>query len=414
MVDETQPKSSVVRPGDGPTERQDSRWFPLQAIIDSIFDAYYNWEIQTGAIEFSSQLGSFLDIDPGSMNTLADWVNRLHPDDRERTIARLEESAREGAPYSDEYRLRRRDGGYALVRDRGLTLKDELGRPTRMAGVMRDVTREREAERALRESAELYQSLFERALNPTFHLDQDGRYLDSNEAGLSFLETTREALMGENISARWGAEALQTFRRVVSLQDQGTSLDVEVRAGSSTKAAILALVPCHVQGKLTCFALATDITVRRALQRSLEESNIALRVILEQRNRAREELEATIMDNVQTMVLPMLTRVATRIADAPEAAFLDAAIHNLREIVRPLTPALNSLGGRMLTRREREIADLIRVGKSSAEIARAIYISPGTVAFHRKNLRRKLGLEAHGPRLASHLAGNLPLEQKGE
>ena len=50
-----------------------------------------------------------------------------------------------------------------------------------------------------------------------------------------------------------------------------------------------------------------------------------------------------------------------------------------------------------LTPREREIAGLIRVGRSTSEIAEALYISPSTVSFHRKNLRRKLGLapEAH-------------------
>ena len=42
-------------------------------------------------------------------------------------------------------------------------------------------------------------------------------------------------------------------------------------------------------------------------------------------------------------------------------------------------------------------------GRSTSEIAEALYISPTTVSFHRKNLRRKLGLGTRGPRLASHL-----------
>ena len=57
-----------------------------------------------------------------------------------------------------------------------------------------------------------------------------------------------------------------------------------------------------------------------------------------------------------------------------------------------------------LTVREREIATLIRAGKTSREIAEALFIAPATVDFHRKNLRRKLGLEAGGPSLATHLA----------
>ena len=54
--------------------------------------------------------------------------------------------------------------------------------------------------------------------------------------------------------------------------------------------------------------------------------------------------------------------------------------------------------------REREVANLIRAGKTSREIAEALFIAPTTVAFHRKNLRRKFGLTPHGPSLAAHLA----------
>ena len=57
-----------------------------------------------------------------------------------------------------------------------------------------------------------------------------------------------------------------------------------------------------------------------------------------------------------------------------------------------------------LTRREIEVANLVRLGKTSAEIAEALHISTSSVAFHRANLRRKLGLPKGGPRLETHLA----------
>ena len=134
----------------------------------------------------------------------------------------------------------------------------------------------------------------------------------------------------------------------------------------------------------------------------------AHKAAFEQRNRDRAELERTISDNVETMVLPMLGRLGKPLTGTPESIYLAAATQALREVVSPfaqaLSPAVES--GAQLTPREREIAGLIRVGCSSSEIAEALYISPTTVAFHRKNLRRKLGLAAHGPRLASHLGRN--------
>ncbi|MCZ7663007.1 MAG: PAS domain S-box protein [Thermoleophilia bacterium] len=377
----------------------------LRALIDTLFDAYYDWDIQHGTVDFSAQLGTFLGIAPGRLGTIAAWAERIHPDDRDSSLSRLYEAVREAKVYVDEYRMRRADGTYALIRDRGVPLQDEAGRPVHVVGVMRDATLEREAEQALRESAELYHTLFELAVNPAFHVDQDGQYVNTNHAGASFLESTREELVGQTIATHWAGEALEGMRAVLSDGQSAMRLDAEARVNGSTKAAILTLVPCRVGGNLACFVLATDITERQRLARTLEESNIALRVVLEQRNRSREELERTIAANVESVVLPLLTRVSARIAGTPEAILLDTAVQNLQEIARPFAPGLDSGESGRLTPREREIANLIRAGQSTAEIARALYISPDTVAFHRKNLRRKLRLDTRGTRLASYLAG---------
>jgi PAS domain S-box-containing protein len=397
-------------PGCGGSQERDpqSDWMlrrcqRLQALINSVFDASYDWHIQTGIIEFSSQLEAFLGLEPNSLTNYQGWAERLHPDDRDRAVAGTQDAALTRGAYTDEYRLRRGDGTYAVVSDRGVTLVDEMGRPTHMVGAMRDVTRERETERVLRESAELYQMLFHKAAHPAFQVSEDGCYLDANAAGLAFLGSSREELLGKSILDHWGTEAANALKDVMSRADSAVGLSTQVRTKGSVKSVIVSVASCHVGGQLACFLLATDITDQHALQHALEESNIALRVILEQRNRDREEFERTILLNMEQMVLPLLERIAPRIARAPEAAFLDTAMDNLRQIMQPISQSLDSGGGEPLTLREREIAGLIRAGKSSAEIAAALYISTGTVAFHRKNLRRKLGLAVHGPRLASHL-----------
>jgi len=47
-------------------------------------------------------------------------------------------------------------------------------------------------------------------------------------------------------------------------------------------------------------------------------------------------------------------------------------------------------GFSLITTREREILNLISIGNSSTQIAKALYISIETVKSHRKNMRRKL------------------------
>jgi PAS domain S-box-containing protein len=373
----------------------------LHALIDSLFDASYDWHIQTGVVEFSAQLGAFLGEDQNAFSSFEWWKARLHPDDRERAVSEVEQAAEQGGQFVAEYRLRHSDGSYVLVSDRGLTLRDESGRPAHMLGVMRDITVERETARVVLESAELYETLFAKAVNPVFMLGQDGTYLDANSAALSFLGTDRTALIGKRISDYWDDVAQAAVREIAS---GPVTLETEVHIGGLAKSVIASFVPCHVAGSLRCFVFATDITEHRTLARALEESNIALRVILEQRNRDREEFERTVLSNLEQMVLPLLERIAPHIYRMPVAAFLDTAIMNLREVMQPFAQSIHADEGQSLTLREREIASLIRAGKTSSEIAEALFISPGTVAFHRKNIRRKLGLERHGPRLSTHLS----------
>ena len=45
----------------------------------------------------------------------------------------------------------------------------------------------------------------------------------------------------------------------------------------------------------------------------------------------------------------------------------------------------------------------MRRGRTSAEIAEVLHVSTAAVAFHRANIRRKLGIPKRGPRLATHL-----------
>ena len=162
----------------------------LRAMVDSIFDAYYDWHIKTGYNHVSTQMDAFLGLGPWELpRTIEAWEERLHPDDAERSVRNLYASVdTPSGVFADEYRLRREDGGYVWVSDRGVVLCDDAGEPTHMVGVMKDVTRERAAETAIRESAEIYGTLFRRTTNPAFRVDEEGRFVDANEAFLSVLD----------------------------------------------------------------------------------------------------------------------------------------------------------------------------------------------------------------------------------
>ncbi len=70
------------------------------------------------------------------------WVNNIHPDDKERVLKGFEIFINQAeTPYwKDEYRFRRKDGGYAYIIDRGYMIFDSNKKPVRVVGAMSDHT----------------------------------------------------------------------------------------------------------------------------------------------------------------------------------------------------------------------------------------------------------------------------------
>lgn len=134
----------------------------------------------------------------------------------------------------------------------------------------------------------------------------------------------------------------------------------------------------------------------------LEETNIAMKVLLDHRNRDRQELENRFLANIRELVLPYLEKLKTARLQQREKALLSIMEEHLNDISSPFLNRLSSLH-LMLTPQELEVALLVRQGKSSQEISDVLNIAVATVSFHRKKLRSKLGLESRTQNLRTYL-----------
>ena len=329
----------------------------------------------------------------------------------------LSQSILGDSPFSCEYRLRRGDGSWATVTDQGVLLKNRGGRATNMIGAIRDVTRERATQAVRREADELRRVLFGLP-SPAMQVDERGTYIDADDHALAFFRRTREEMLTSNVADDFPEAVV----RAIAGGDPGAQageLEVSCDVRGTIKHLLLSIVPTRISGGRGCFLLGADITEQKAMQEALarseralrrqatilDERNTALKVLLEQREQDQRELEQRIVSNVDQLIEPTLERLSRSFRHRPERLELDALRANLREIVGPFGQRLaeSGAGGPALTRREREVADLVRHGRTSAEIAAALHVSSAAVAFHRANIRRKLGIPKHGPRLATHL-----------
>ena len=134
----------------------------------------------------------------------------------------------------------------------------------------------------------------------------------------------------------------------------------------------------------------------------LAETNTALRVLLRQRDEDRLRLEETVYNNVDRLVLPYIEKLLQGRLTEKHRTLAEIADNNLRDVISPFLRTLSSLG-LLLTPQETEVANLVRNGRSSKEIAEIMNLSVSGVDFHRKRLRQKLGLANTSKNLRSYL-----------
>ncbi|HEU4355464.1 MAG TPA: PAS domain-containing protein [Actinomycetota bacterium] len=89
------------------------------------------------------------------------WRRNLHPNDRARVLAEVEDHHAHGTPLDVEYRFRAGDGSWRWVRDQATIVRDEQDAPTHSQGLMSDITALKEAQEQLRETEARYRAIVE-------------------------------------------------------------------------------------------------------------------------------------------------------------------------------------------------------------------------------------------------------------
>jgi PAS domain S-box-containing protein len=156
------------------------------------------------------------------------------------------------------------------------------------------------------------------------------------------------------------------------------------------------------------FGVLQDITERHhakeALEnanRSLEAKNTALKEVLAIIEAEQRRVGRQVTENVQKIVLPLF-RSLTQGLNRQQQRRLEQIEHALEEVIAPFIDRI-SQAFESLTPTELRICNFVNRGLAVKEIAELEHLSPQTIAAHRRNIRRKLGISNQKINLTSHL-----------
>lgn len=152
-------KNQLVRRQKQQLQESEYRW---KFAIEGSGDGLWDWNMTDNSVFFSKRWKAMLGYSEDELsNSLTDWESRVHPADKKQTLATLQAYLDGKIPiYTDEHRLRCKDGRWKWTLDRGMVVsRSEDGRPTRMIGTQSDITARKNAEEKLQRLTQIYAAL---------------------------------------------------------------------------------------------------------------------------------------------------------------------------------------------------------------------------------------------------------------
>jgi DNA-binding CsgD family transcriptional regulator len=117
-----------------------------------------------------------------------------------------------------------------------------------------------------------------------------------------------------------------------------------------------------------------------------------LKVLLKRREKDKSGLEENVLLNVRELVMNYIEKLKKSGLDHRQATWVTIMESNLNDIVSPFVHRLSSKYLK-LTPMEIQVADLVKQGKTTKEIAELLNLSKGTIDTHRDNIRKKIGIK---------------------
>lgn len=318
-------------------------------------------------------------------------------------------------------------------------LIDPKGSVYAIGGIATDITKHKQLEQDLQYTNKRLTALINASPDITYFKDGAGKWLLANDSGLlafqltdvdykgktdaelaPFSEFYHDAFLAcmESDEEAWNSGILSKCEEIIPTPDgENKVFDIVKVPLFNTDGTRQGLV---VQGHDITNHLKTENNLRKEIvarrkaaeviqekSKELEDANIALRVLLKQEKDIAGEVQERVLIQLEKAVLPYLNLLRQSQLDAKGKECLDIISEHISEVGSSFTKQLSNPDLK-LTKKEMLVADLVKSGKSTKNIAILLSIKVPSVESYRNQIRKKLGINNKKISLYRYLSTTFP------
>jgi PAS domain S-box-containing protein len=248
----------------------------------------WDWEIDERRVTWSENIYPLLGVTAQEFSGTYDgFLNLVYPEDRLKVEQAISTAVDTCSPYAIEHRIQRPNGKVRWLGCKGQVFSDEHGSPTRVIGMVHDITERKQAEAKLMRQHIEQQVLMDLIPAMVWYKNDHNEIMRANRLAAESINRTPEQVEGRSTYELYPDEAEQYYRDDLEVLRSGQSkLGIEelYQTSSGEKRWVLTdKVPYRdPQGQIMGVLVFTqDITERRQAQQALHESEARFRAFMD-------------------------------------------------------------------------------------------------------------------------------------
>jgi PAS domain S-box-containing protein len=326
--------------------------------------------------------------------------------------------------FETEYRMKRKDGKIIDTYNTVTVLHKEKGWQGGVVSTVRDITEKKQVEDELKRINTLLNNVYSSLDEAVFVIDpQDRSIISCNEAAVSMFGYAKNEMIGRNVRMlHKSKEMYDLFGNILftSLRSEGVlrlCFNMRKKNGDIFPTQHTATPIKESNGSISMVvSVIQDITNQKIIirnivkhekeleerQQRLQDLNSALKLMIEQRDKDKKNMEQSFSESIHEQVMPYIHRIKKEGLSSLQKEYIDILESNLQEVISPF---MHRISDKLmhLSPSETRVVHYVKQGYSTKDIASALDISPRTVEYHRDNIRKKLGIKNRKTNLKTYL-----------